>query len=395
MNTSSPRRPIILTLIGPFWPGSDSAGPNQSIRGLTAALSDEFSFRRVSRDRPFGAVATTTPSDRWIEGGGELIRYCTPSIQGKKQLFRILKYTSYDILMLTSFFDREYTIPALLLRRLGLIPRRPTIVSPRGEFSPGALKLKALRKCAYIRFARATGLYNDVVMHATGDQELRDIRNAFPWAADYAVAGNVSRVPKYEDRLFCHSAGPIRLAFVGRISPVKNLHFSLQVLSHVMSNVEFRIYGLLQDIDYWRKCQKIIAELPSHIRVRYEGEIPNDQVWTALQETDLFFLPSRSENFGHAIFEALSAGVPVLIGDQTPWNNMEEREAGWDLPLDDPGTFAKVIDRFAGMGHEQRARLRSGAIRAAMEMVKSTDAIGSNRQMFLSLLGKDFPFRDS
>ena len=48
---------------------------------------------------------------------------------------------------------------------------------------------------------------------------------------------------------------------------------------------------------------------------------------------DLFFLPTRGENFGHVIAEALSVGTPVLISDQTPWRKLAAVGLGHDLPL--------------------------------------------------------------
>jgi len=373
-------RPAILVLIGAFWPWSDSSGPNRSFMGFAAALAGEFDFLQVSRDRPFGAAAPLVESGRWIDRGYAKARYCQPSMLGARGLRRVLVETHYDVLMLTGFFDRELTIKTLLLRRLGLVPRRPIIVSPRGEFSEGALDLKSARKTAYIRFARIAGLYRDTLIHATSEQELLEIRAAYPWAGDYAVAGNVRAlldpVPHRP-----RGAGPLRLAFIGRISPVKNLHFGIELLARVTRPVELRIHGPLQDVRYWAQCQASIAGLPGNVRVRYEGEIANEHVPSALAETDLFFMPSRSENFGHAIFEALSCGVPVLIGDQTPWRELQKNKAGWDLPLDRPQLFAAAIDTMAASDEERRTELRAGARRLAEAYNADALAVRQTRAM--------------
>lgn len=54
-------------------------------------------------------------------------------------------------------------------------------------------------------------------------------------------------------------------------------------------------------------------------------------------------LPTKGENFGHAIFEALNLGKPVLISDQTPWRNLSAAGAGWDLPLDSQDAFVEAL----------------------------------------------------
>ncbi|MEO5640531.1 MAG: hypothetical protein ABIQ98_02045, partial [Sphingomicrobium sp.] len=73
-----------------------------------------------------------------------------------RNLGRILCETPHDLLVSNSFFDRQLTLPTLLMRRAGVL-RSPLLLAPRGEFSPGALEIKSLRKRTYIRFARSFG----------------------------------------------------------------------------------------------------------------------------------------------------------------------------------------------------------------------------------------------
>jgi glycosyltransferase involved in cell wall biosynthesis len=149
----------------------------------------------------------------------------------------------------------------------------------------------------------------------------------------------------------------------------------------------FDIYGPISEPEYWRECERIIGTLPGHIAVSYRGEIPNRAVPATLARYDLFFLPTLGENFGHAIFEALANGVPALISDATPWRELEARDAGWSLPLDQPQQFAAAIDKLAAMGSDDRLQLRRGARRAAEQMVARSDAIARNREMFRTLIG--------
>ena len=53
---------------------------------------------------------------------------------------------------------------------------------------------------------------------------------------------------------------------------------------------------------------------------------------------------TSGENFGHAIIEALACGCPVIISDQTPWNDLESFGAGWVIPLDDEKRWKSVIN---------------------------------------------------
>ena len=63
----------------------------------------------------------------------------------------------------------------------------------------------------------------------------------------------------------------------------------------------------------------------------------------AVVSSDLLFLPTAGENFGHAIQEALAAGCPVLISDRTRWRDLAPKGVGWDLPLSAPDRFVAVL----------------------------------------------------
>ncbi len=382
-------RCTVLALLGAYWPGHDSAGPNQSFSEMCQALGGEFRFRVIARDRPFGSGPSLAPDGRWIDREHVEVRYCRVSRLGAVGLARSLRETPYGVLLLNSLFDREFTIPALLLRRLGLVPQKPTLLSPRGELADGSLGLKSWRKRLYLALARRLGLLSDVWLHAASPGELEDIRRRFPWSRGVLLAPNVRELfdlPR-RDTAAANWGGITRLAFLGRITAVKNLDYALKVLGLVRTPVAYDIYGPMSDPGYWRECKDIIAGLPDNVAVTLKGEIPNRAVPETLARYDLLLLPTRGENFGHAILEALASGLPVLISDRTPWQDLEQREAGWSLPLAEPHRFAEVIDSISRMPTEQRQRLHRGARCAAEEMIAQSDAVARNRQMLRSLLG--------
>jgi glycosyltransferase involved in cell wall biosynthesis len=147
--------------------------------------------------------------------------------------------------------------------------------------------------------------------------------------------------------------GELKMLFVGRIHPIKNLHLLLGILKKVKSSIELNIVAAIEDKDYWSQCEVLIKELPGNIRVNLLGEVPHVEIENLLDSNHLFVLPTSGENFGHAIFEALAAGRPVLISDQTPWKNLSQFKAGWDLDLKKMDRFVDIIERFASMSHEE------------------------------------------
>ena len=380
-------RPIILVLMGGFWPGGDSAGPNQSLKGFCAALAEDYDIRIIARDRPFGGRARIAPTTAWTDLGFAKVTYLEGLRFGADGLGRLLRETPYDILMLNGFFDREFTLPTVLMRKAGLIPKVPTLLSPRGEFGGGALSLKAPVKQAWLAMVRLAGLLKGVTLHATSEEEATDIHARLPFAPRPLVAPNIR--PLFEqppDR--AKTANVLSLVFLGRITPVKNIDYAIKALSLAKTPARFDIIGPASDPAYAKVCEDLAAGLPGHLQVTFLGEIANDDAPAVMAGYDLMFMPTLGENFGHSIFEALGAGTPVLISNRTPWRDLEARHAGFDLPLADPAAFAAAIDRYAALTEAGRKLWRDGARAEAERATRASNAVALSRQMLETVAGQ-------
>lgn len=385
-------KPTVLILVDYYLPGYKSGGPVRTIANMVDQLGDEFAFRIVTRDRDLGDAEPyqDIKIDAWNSVGKAQVLYCSPWSLSLAQLRRLIWGTPHDILYLNSFFSPVFTIRPLMLRRLGLLPDRPVLLAPRGEFSPGALQLKRTKKMTFIGLARTVGLYRDLVWHASSDYEAADIRRMMGRAADQCmVALDMPHVPPATgagaDEIQINN-GPLRLIFLSRVSPKKNLHFALRVLARVKANIHFNIYGPVDADGYWEQCRELIDALPEHVRVTYHGAVDHGQVARVMGENHLFFLPTLGENYGHVVAEALSAGTPVLISDTTPWRNLAQAGVGWDLPLDFEDGFAQKIEEVAAMTPEAYAAFRNRAREYARTRLTDPSIIDANRKMFLEVL---------
>jgi len=333
-----------LTSVGYYLPGYKSGGPIRTIANLVDRLGDEFQFKIVTADRDSGdekPYRNIKVAD-WNSVGKAMVFYIPLKKRSLRCFRRLLCSTEYDILYLNSFFSPHFTIKLLLLRRLRLIPDRPLVIAPRGEFSPGALGLKSLKKRVYITAAKAFGLYKGAVWQASSEHEEADIRRWFGNDARVVIAPNLPPVISAADGPVAvkeKTRGYLKIIFLSRISRKKNLDGALEMLKGLNGDVQFNIYGPMEDKVYWAECQKIISSLPENIEVQYCGSVEHNKVSTVMSEHDIFLFPTLGENFGHVILEALCAGCPILISDQTPWRDLEEKGVGWDLPLDQPELF--------------------------------------------------------
>jgi glycosyltransferase involved in cell wall biosynthesis len=354
----------ILALITYYLPGCKSGGPIRTLAGMTDRLGDRIRFRLITSDRDVGDAASYSDVtvDAWQRVGKAEVRYASPAGVSLAAFRKLIRATEHDVLYLNSLFAPVFTIRPLLLRRLGLLPERPLIVAPRGELAAGALALGWRKKRAYLAVASALDLYRGAVWQASSEYEASDIRRRFGPEASVVVAPNLSApidpAPGPPTRRG-KRAESLKVLFLARITRVKNLDGALKMLAGLRGEVQFNIYGPLDDPVYWEECQRIMRRLPPNIEARYHGMVAHDQVAALMGRHDLFFLPTMGENFGHAILESLVAGCPVLISDRTPWRALQDRGVGWDLDLERPEGFHAALQRcvaMEGREHEQWCR---------------------------------------
>ena len=393
---------VILALINAYLPGYKAGGPIQSVASLTEKLGDGFRIKIVTSDRDCGdskPYPFVTPG-KWQQVGNAEVLYLSPRERSPWNLRSIINGTAHDVLYLNSFFHPFYAVLPMTLWRAGLLDRSPVVLAPRGELSPGALSLKSIRKHIFLSATRAVHLHSRVLWQASSFLESAEIQRWFPAAAGGAtntfIAPDLPARGRFENAERVRACrgpkqpGHLRLLFASRISPKKNLLEAIRCLERVDGAVEFNILGPVEDESYWRQCQNASKGLPSNVSLRHWGPVLHDRVLFEMSQHDLFFLPTLGENFGHAIFESLSAGCPVLIGSETPWRSLELKHAGWDLPVENRDPFRTVLQRCIEMNEPEHREWRAGAKALAASVILDAEGARSNRDLFLGA-GRQFP----
>jgi len=383
-------RPKILTLIGNYLPGSKAGGPLRTIANMVDHLSDELEFWIITRDRDLGDTSPYADirPNRWQRVGGAMVHYLPPERCRARAMAELIASTEYDVMYLNSFFEPTFTIKPLLARRLGWLPDKPVVIAPRGEFSTGAIKIKYPKKYVYIQIARLFRLYDKVIWQASSAYESQDIERVLhesPAAVHVAtnLPGRVNSNARLDAAPPRTTGGAeVRIVFLSRISPKKNLDYALRVLRDVKASVVFDIYGPAEDVDYWKRCTQWIKRLPANVSVNYMGSVHSDLVASVFSRYDVFFFPTRGENYGHVIAEALSVGTSVLLSDQTPWRGLQPAGLGWDIPLDEPDRFVGVIDELAATNQKMKDERRIHIEHAMRERLADPQACLANRELF-------------
>jgi glycosyltransferase involved in cell wall biosynthesis len=336
-----------------YLPGYKAGGPISSCANLVSLSGDDFNFKVICGDRdyldetPYPNVTT----NEWLKVGKAEVMYLSPERQNLKSIRQLVNEVEADVAYLNGMFSQIFTIyPLLALREVST----EVVVAPRGMLAPAAMALKSLKKKGFLNVARLIGLFKGVKFHATNVVEFRQIA-ARLGQVPIEIVANIPAIGANEGLRANHrkEKGVLRLYTVARIAPEKNIDFALECLRELESGIEvqFDIIGAIYDQDYYAKCKKIIEELPKGISVNFIGTMPNNRISDYAAKADFFFLPTLGENYGHAIVEALLAGVPAVISTETPWRDLAKTRLGFDLPLD-RSAFAEMLSELGQMDAE-------------------------------------------
>lgn len=373
----------IIFFIGNFLPGYRAGGPVTSIANLSTLLNKDFDITIVTSNKDFGV---DTPYkeiefDKKVKYKDFNIIYL--SIINSKTVLNVIENENPDLIYLNSFFSTftQLVLFVHISKRLIM----PIILAPRGELQENALAIKALKKKVYLTVYKLMKVYKQVSFHATDKIEHDRIKNMFK-VDDISTLPNV---PKVSDKAPLYKGkNELRIIFISRIRDNKNLLLALQALFVCKGNLIFDIYGPIEDQSYWRKCQLIMGKLPKNIITEYKGIVSPTEVPAVMRKYHALLLPTKTENFGHVIVEAMQSGVVPIISDQTPWIKLAEYKAGWSLDLKDVNEFTKVINILYKMDSETYLNLSKNT----MKFINKKLNINELKQKYILFLVKILNF---
>jgi len=386
---------IKICIFTPFYiPGFKGGGPIKSIANLVDNLCDTFDFWIITSDRDLGDATpyNGVQLNKWVTVGCAQVFYASKNNLTIFGLAKVTRSTHCDVIYINGLFNPNFSIKPMLLSVLGFFKEVPIVLAPRGELSLGALQIKSFKKRIFLSLVKLFGIYKSINWQATTQLEKKDIIRTFglknnPVFIAKNLPSKVESIKVSEEKTL-HSKKPLQLVFLSRISPKKNLDFALNVLQQVNVPVCFDIFGPKEDLAYWLKCCKSIERLPNNIYVNYCGVVNPIDVGRIFTKYDIFFFPTRGENYGHVIAEALSVGTSVLLSDQTPWRNLRYDGLGWDFPLDEKDSFISAIEETYRLTNSERNDMRKIVFESSYKRIFNPEDLEANKDIFLKALSR-------
>ena len=370
----------ILIFIDWYLPGYKAGGPIRSCANFVSHFSSEYDFFIVTRDTDYmdSVPYPDVRKNNWTITDASNVFYVSNKNLTKDTFKKIISEINPDIVYLNGIFSYFFTILPLKI----VFKNIKVIIAVRGMLAPGALSIKPIKKKIFFLYSKMIGLFDKVIFQVSSLEEKMQTEKIFP-ASQIIIAPNLPRKKLYSDNNnLIKKSGELRLINIARISPEKNLYFALQVLKKVKGNIVFDFYGPIYDKLYWEKCKTELNLLPANVRVSYKGVAKDYDIFNILKQYHFLFLPSLGENFGHIILESLSSSIPVIIGNNTPWTNLNKQNAGWDISLSNIVQFIETIDKCYEMNSDEYESYSKGAAKEAMSYINDEEKLNATRKLF-------------
>lgn len=340
----------IFVYIYGYLPGIKYGGPVTSISNFTEHFGDKYDIRIVCSNHDHGERKIYPDiKPGWNQVGKASVLYLSESEYGISKFTEIMKPFKVKMVYLTGVFSFKLNHAAIkAANKLGI----KVVIATRGEICKNVLAMKSYKKLPYLRVMKWAGEYSKSYFQVTSQEEMDQLEKYLNIPQDRImmlpnIHGKAMNLPRPQKEV-----GKAKLLFVSRVHPKKNLIEAIEALTQTKGEIQFDIYGPIEDEKYWDECQTVIKRLPDNVNVAYKGSLNAQEARACYYGYHAFVFPTLSENYGHVIVESMIADCPIVISrGTTPWDDADGA-AGYVVELHDISALAKAIQKIVDMASD-------------------------------------------
>ncbi len=298
----------------------EAAGPTQSVVRLCEALAaggQSVAMHTMAAGRPLVGV------DVVVHRQWKMLGQFGFSLELVKSLYDAT--AKADILHNHSLWSFPNMAAGLVTKG----DRALLVTSPRGTLAPAARARSRLKKLLFSPLQQPA-IDRAVCLHATSVMEYEDIR-ALGLKHPVAIIPNGIDIPQLENKPSKSDSSQYRrMIFLGRLHPIKGIEMLLRAwceLQNTNPDWELVIAGK-GERTYVDSLKTLAGQLQLQ-RVTFPGPVYGLAKSYLYFSSELFILPTETENFGMAIAEAQAHGLPVVTTRGAPWAGLEQKQSGW------------------------------------------------------------------
>lgn len=255
----------------------------------------------------------------------------------------------------------------------------PYLVFPHGMLDPWFKRtypLKHVKKWIYYLWAVYPALRDAGCVLFTCEKERCLARQSFaPYQCNevvirYGTSGIPQPHDDYASAFFAQHPmlrGKQIFLFLGRVHPKKGPDLLIRAIASLQksgrwesSSMQVVIAGP-SDGQYAQFLRNMAQKDGVSNSIYWTGMLEGHQKWGALQAAEAFVLPSHQENFGIAIAESLSAGVPVLITHSVNIAPEIEADGAGFAERDTVRGCIRLFERWLALNAASKVRMKSQA----------------------------------
>ncbi len=200
-----------------------------------------------------------------------------------------------------------------------------TVISPHGMIDPFSFSQKKIKKkFAWLIYQKFVLLNSDLVIVNSNKEKknlllklnkirkIRIINHGVNFSKKFSLKKNKKKI--------------LSFVFFSKLHPSKNLISLLKIWASDIFFDQFslHLYGEITDKEYYLKITNLIRKKRN---IEYKGKL-NNNVQNKLSNYDIFLHPSKSENFGLVIVEALSSGLYPILNKKIDWKILDNNGYG-------------------------------------------------------------------
>jgi glycosyltransferase involved in cell wall biosynthesis len=336
--------------------------------------------RAVKAQGAYVELATTDadgPSRLPVEKGALVNYQDVPAIFFPRQMSEAFGYSRplsrwlnsnvsrFDVVHIHAVFSHPCLAAASACRRSGV----PYVVRPLGSLDPWSMRQKPLRKRLMWQLGVGRMLEHATAIHYTTAEEMRLAESSLKLKRGIVVPLGIETDELRQER--SDSAFRRRHPTLGddnyvlslsRLHPKKNLESLIGAFMSLAGRADFGRWRLALAGDGEKDYVDSLKQLASGSdgRIVFTGWLSGEEKASALKDAALLALPSRQENFGLCVVEALACGTPVVVSRSVNLApEIEKAGAGWVAGLE-VQDFEPVLAEAMSDASERERRGRAG-----------------------------------
>ena len=351
----------ILCVIPSYFPAFQFGGPVASVHYLNKALVKKGADVTVYTTNVGLAGKVSVNQEVDIDGVkviyfkfSRIFEFVGPTgWQFSQPLTRALKrnLNNFDIVYLSAIWNYPTAITAHYCRKY----KKPYIIAPRGVFYPYTFNKKIWKKLPYYKLISRKDLEFSAGIHYTTQDEFEQTHPFLRLKNDRLfIVPNGINLPEFKNlppKSSFRERYPILknkkvILFLSRLDWKKGLDLLAKAYGIVVkkrNDAYLVIVGEGQE-SFKKKVKRWFQKEGVFDKTLFTGMFVDRQKLEAFAGSDIFILPSYSENFGMVVVEAMACGLPAIISDGVGiYREVNDSHAGIVVPCN-PVRLAEAIN---------------------------------------------------